>query len=115
MIRVQRRRQSAYASSPAQFIRDFSPSSEIFARHQGFFWEAAETGLRRPHLHIQRIKRSLAADVEPVALQTAETDVGDKLADWNCSQVGSVRRVAEHIAAGRCPDIAVAVTAESVE
>src|SRR4029077_14568440 len=50
-------------------------------------------------IEIDRIKRGLSADIEPVAALSSEADIGDQLSDRDRAQMRPVRRVAEDVAA----------------
>src|SRR5262249_62409603 len=68
-----------------------------------------------PRIEIDRVKRRLPADIKSIAALSAETDIGDQFPDRDRTQMRPVRRVAEDVAARRCPDVAVDVTAKPVE
>src|SRR5207244_2140552 len=69
---------------------------------------------------IARIERGAAADIQPVAQQTAENDVGGGLRDMDLAEQLALRTVAAHPVflrvgpAHAAPDIAVDIAAHAV-
>src|SRR5262245_44236142 len=71
--------------------------------------------LNSADLEIDRVERGLSANIETVALRTTEADVCHEFADRDRTEMHAVRRVAEHVAACRRPDVAGAVATKAVE
>ena len=69
---------------------------------------------RSAGVEIDRIKRGLSADIEPIAARAAEADICHDFSDRDRAQMHPVRCIAEHAAAGRRPYVAMDVTAKSV-
>src|SRR6185312_14175828 len=70
--------------------------------------------LSAANIHMNRVERSMSADIEPVTPRAAETDIGDLLGCRDLADEVSARGNTMHAVACARPDITVGVDAEAV-
>src|SRR5215471_7528604 len=66
-------------------------------------------------IEIDRVERSLSADIEPIAVLSSEADICDDLSDRDRAEMRTVGRIVKHAATCRRPYVSMDVTAKSVE
>ena len=66
-------------------------------------------------VHVDRVERGRAADIEAIALGAAKADVGDDFGDLDLADQRAVGRVDVDAVAGRGPDVAFRIDAKAVE
>src|ERR1700761_5397363 len=72
--------------------------------------------LGRPaRIHVERIKRSLSANIQAVTARAAKTDIGDELSDRNRADMRPVLGKTEHVLACGRPDVAENIATKAIE
>jgi hypothetical protein len=66
-------------------------------------------------IDVNRIKRSLATDIQAISHLRTEANIGDDLAHRNRSDMRAIRRVAKSVASCGGPDISGAIATQTVE